>query len=105
LYVSIHSELSFSCRDLQVESGQECGVLLDKTSFYAEQGGQIYDEGFLVKADDESVEFKVSNVQVRGGYILHMGTIEGTLKVGDTVNLQVRSAGNGTACMGAPLSG
>ena len=51
---------------------------------------QTYDEGFLVKSDDESVEFKVSNVQVRGGFILHMGTIEGTLKVGDTVNLQVR---------------
>jgi alanyl-tRNA synthetase len=50
---------------------------------------QTYDEGFLVKSDDESVEFKVSNVQVRGGFILHMGTIEGTLKVGDTVNLQV----------------
>ena len=60
-----------------VESGQECGVLLDNTCFYAEQGGQIYDEGFLVKADDESVEFKVNNVQIRGGYVLHIGTIEG----------------------------
>ena len=73
----------------QVESGQECGVLLDKTCFYAEQGGQTYDEGFLVKDGDDSVEFKVTNVQVRAGYILHMGTIEGTLKVGDVVNLQV----------------
>ena len=36
-----------------VSSGQECGVLLDRTCFYAEQGGQIYDEGFLVKEDDE----------------------------------------------------
>jgi alanyl-tRNA synthetase len=62
---------------------------LDKTCFYAEQGGQNYDEGFLVKDGDESVEFKVTNVQVRAGYILHMGTIEGTLKVGDIVNLQV----------------
>ena len=73
----------------KVESGQECGVLLDKTCFYAEQGGQIYDEGFLEKLDDESVEFKVRNVQVRGGYILHMGTIEGDLSVGDIVNLKI----------------
>lgn len=33
----------------EVHSGQECGLLLDATSFYAEQGGQIFDEGFLVK--------------------------------------------------------
>lgn len=73
----------------QVESGQEVGVLLDKTVFYAEQGGQIYDEGFLVKVDDESVEVRVKNVQVRGGYILHMGTVEGTLKLGDVVTQQL----------------
>lgn len=36
----------------EVSSGQECGVLLDRTSFYAEQGGQIYDTGFIVKEND-----------------------------------------------------
>ncbi|XP_023323002.1 alanine--tRNA ligase, cytoplasmic isoform X2 [Eurytemora carolleeae] len=69
-----------------VSSGQECGVLLDRTCFYAEQGGQIYDEGFLVNGENE---MKVNNVQVRGGYVLHMGTVEGTLKLGDTVELSV----------------
>lgn len=73
----------------EVTSGQECGVLLDKTYFYAEQGGQIYDEGFLVKENEEDVEFRVRNVQVRGGYILHIGVIEGTLRVGDTVKLSL----------------
>lgn len=76
-----------------VESGKECGVLLDKTCFYAEQGGQIYDEGYMVKAGDDSVEFSVTNVQVRGGYILHTGTVvEGTLRVGDDMNLHVDEA-------------
>ncbi|XP_026469224.1 alanine--tRNA ligase, cytoplasmic [Ctenocephalides felis] len=76
----------------QVTSGMECGVILDKTCFYAEQGGQIYDEGFLVKINDESTEFAVKNVQVRGGYVMHIGTLEGTLKVGDKVTLHIDGA-------------
>ncbi|KAK9727725.1 DHHA1 domain [Popillia japonica] len=76
----------------EVQSGQECGVLLDKTSFYAEQGGQIYDTGYIVKVDDESVEFTVKNVQVRGGYVVHIGNLEGILKVGDEMILQIDTA-------------
>lgn len=36
----------------EVSTGQECGIVLDRTCFYAEQGGQIYDEGYMVKDDD-----------------------------------------------------
>ena len=43
----------------EVNAGQECGLLLDKTNFYAEQGGQIYDEGFLVK-DEVTTIFSFS---------------------------------------------
>ncbi|GFO25320.1 alanine--tRNA ligase, cytoplasmic-like [Plakobranchus ocellatus] len=72
-----------------VQPGQECGLLLDRTSFYAEQGGQIFDEGFIVKEQSEDDEFKVKNVQVRGGYVLHVGTAEGVFTVGDTVKLYI----------------
>uniref|UniRef100_A0A8C8SSQ0 Alanine--tRNA ligase n=1 Tax=Pelusios castaneus TaxID=367368 RepID=A0A8C8SSQ0_9SAUR len=76
----------------EVSTGQECGIVLDKSCFYAEQGGQIYDEGYLVKEDDKSedkMEFTVKNVQVRGGYVLHIGTVYGSLKVGDQVRLYI----------------
>lgn len=35
------------------------------------------------------MEFSVKNTQVRGGYVLHVGTVYGTLKVGDRVTLHV----------------
>lgn len=79
----------------EVNAGQECGILLDQTTFYAEQGGQMYDEGFISKSensenDQDELEFVVRNVQVRGGYILHIGSVEsGQIKVGDTVYLHV----------------
>ena len=37
----------------ELSDGQYGGVLLDQTSFYAEQGGQIYDEGYMLVADKE----------------------------------------------------
>ena len=45
---------------------------------------------WILSVDDtEGTEFCVKNVQVRGGYILHIGSVEGTLKVGDKVKCQV----------------
>ncbi|NWT80711.1 SYAC protein, partial [Lanius ludovicianus] len=79
----------------EVSTGQECGIVLDRTCFYAEQGGQIYDQGYMVKDDDsreDKTEFTVKNVQVRGGYVLHIGTLYGSLKVGDQVHLTIDEA-------------
>nr|XP_033796834.1 alanine--tRNA ligase, cytoplasmic [Geotrypetes seraphini]XP_033796836.1 alanine--tRNA ligase, cytoplasmic [Geotrypetes seraphini] len=76
----------------EVTTGQECGLVLDKTCFYAEQGGQTYDEGFMLKEDENSedrTEFTVKNTQVRGGYVLHIGTVYGSLRVGDRVRLYI----------------
>ncbi|EPE24212.1 Class II aaRS and biotin synthetase [Glarea lozoyensis ATCC 20868] len=60
------------------------GILLDKTNFYAEQGGQVYDTGKMII--DDVAEFKVLDVQAYGGYIVHNGYLEyGQLKAGDEV--------------------
>ncbi|KAM3720657.1 Alanine--tRNA ligase, cytoplasmic [Dirofilaria immitis] len=67
-----------------LNSGDFGALILDRTNFYAEQGGQIFDTGVLTKIDEGS-EFIVSNVQIRGGYVLLIGTVEGELFVGDKV--------------------
>ena len=35
----------------------------------------------------QEVEFVVKDVQVRGGYVLHVGSVEGTVKIGDKLTL------------------
>lgn len=73
----------------EATSGQECGLILDQTNFYAESGGQIYDQGYFVKIQDEGNEFSVRNVYNKGGYIVHVGVVEGTLRVGDEIELNL----------------
>jgi alanyl-tRNA synthetase len=60
------------------------GIILDKTNFYAEQGGQVADTGKILI--DGVAEFKVLDVQAYGGYIIHNGYLGyGNLKAGDEV--------------------
>ncbi|KAL5467685.1 hypothetical protein EMCRGX_G031948 [Ephydatia muelleri] len=73
----------------EATDGQTIGVLLDHTCFYAEQGGQVCDEGFITKHGEEDVQLVVRDVQMGGGYVLHTGVLNGSLKVGDTVNLHL----------------
>jgi len=64
------------------------GVVLDKTSFYAEAGGQIYDTGKIKTAGGATVS--VTNVQMYGQFVLHVGIVDsGTLTVGDVASCSV----------------
>ena len=65
------------------------GLITEKTNFYAEQGGQIYDTGKITSADGTS-EFRVDNVQVYGGFVLHLGeVVKGSFCPGANVTLAV----------------
>ncbi|CAJ2679612.1 unnamed protein product [Trifolium pratense] len=68
-----------------VNADGDVGVILESTSFYAEQGGQIFDTGSL---DFQHASFQVHNVQVFGGFVLHIGNGTG-ISVGDKVVCKV----------------
>ncbi|GMH09198.1 hypothetical protein Nepgr_011038 [Nepenthes gracilis] len=71
------------------EAGNELGVVLESTSFYAEQGGQIFDTGSL---EGPFGTFEVCNVQLYGGFGLHIGSFTGgtgRFSVGDKVVCKV----------------
>jgi alanyl-tRNA synthetase len=75
------------------EPGSYVGLVLGKSSFYAEAGGQETDLGTLrvVDASGDVVGiFDVRDVQTYGGFLLHTGVMEeGKIEVGSTVNCRV----------------
>ena len=71
----------------EIVSGVEAIVVLDKTPFYAEMGGQVADRGQIVRRDENAMCFEVADVQKnKGGKYMHYGRMTGgVLKVGQTV--------------------
>ncbi|MFS8874443.1 alanine--tRNA ligase [Synechococcus sp. R5-13] len=71
----------------QVEAGQAVQVVLDRTPFYAESGGQIGDRGYL---SGDGLLVRVEDVQKQGDLFVHFGRVErGILRVGDPVQAQI----------------
>jgi len=67
-----------------ITGGEKGIIVLDKTPFYAEMGGQAADHGVILVGDSR---FEVTNVQKdKGGKYLHSGSmISGTIKTDDVV--------------------
>ena len=72
----------------QIEAGSDGIVVLDKTPFYAEMGGQVADHGVI---SAKEFTFTVTDVQKnKGGKFMHYGHVaEGVVNVGDTVEASI----------------
>ncbi|XP_037327263.2 alanine--tRNA ligase, mitochondrial isoform X2 [Pungitius pungitius] len=73
----------------EVTEGQRCGVILDQTCFYSEQGGQSHDRGYFTRDGLQDVVYPVEAVVLAGGYVVHEVTATDYLKTGDQVQLHL----------------
>jgi alanyl-tRNA synthetase len=78
------------------KAGETLRVFCAQTPFYAESGGQIGDQGEIVWAEGRFTVIRT--IAPIDGLILHEGQlVQGVLKVGDRVDLQVAERRNDTA--------
>ncbi len=71
----------------ELSDDQEVVLVLDRTPFYAESGGQVGDSGLIL---GDSMRFEVRDTQSDGDLILHYGHLrEGTLSTGEEVTARV----------------
>ena len=68
----------------------EIALILDRTPFYAEKGGQVGDTGTISGA---GFQFEVTQTRFDGEFQVHAGKLlEGTVRTGETVKAQVDQA-------------
>jgi alanyl-tRNA synthetase len=68
-------------------AGNDVQIILDKTPFYAESGGQIGDRGYILA--DETV-VRIDDVKKESGFFVHIGRVErGSLITGQLVTAQI----------------
>ena len=72
-------------------------VVLDRTSFYAEMGGQVADHGYLTSG---TANLKVNQVKKtpKGFYVHTCTLLDGTIRVGDTVTAAVDEQRRASIC-------
>lgn len=66
----------------QASNAEKVQVVLDRTPFYAEMGGQMGDRGLI---DTDKAQLFVNVTVSKGGLYVHEGTLNGSLSEGDVV--------------------
>ena len=76
----------------ECDAGDKITLVLEKSAFYAESGGQVGDSGLITfsQQDGASSSYRVTNTQKSGSVFLHQGSLsQGSIKIGDLAKTQV----------------
>jgi alanyl-tRNA synthetase len=87
----------------EADAGTSLQIVLDKTPFYAESGGQIGDRGYISEdtcvggfadlskvSGGDGILIRIEDVKKESDFFVHFGRIErGTIRVGDSVTAQI----------------
>jgi len=69
-------------------AGDAIAVVLDRTPFYGEMGGQVGDRGTLAASDDTL--FQVQDTKIESGYTVHYGVLQrGSLRFGQVLEAEI----------------
>jgi alanyl-tRNA synthetase len=75
--------------ELRTPPAATAEIVLDRTPFYAEGGGQVGDHGVIRDSDGEVVFDVEDTRKPAGGLVVQRGTLRGKLAVGQTVSAEV----------------
>ena len=69
-----------------LQEGEAAALVLEKTSFYVEQGGQVGDTGTI---ETDTGAFDVQTTKWGAQFVLHGGVVKGTIKAGQVARVMV----------------